>query len=69
MLARSFLLDPVAHAALLDAHAWSLYDINRLHDAAAAAGGAVALAERHGDRPDYVVEEVRAALAVATAAG
>jgi DNA-binding CsgD family transcriptional regulator/tetratricopeptide (TPR) repeat protein len=49
VLARSFLLDPVAHAALLDAHAWSLYNINRLHDAAAAAGAAVALAERHGD--------------------
>ena len=48
VLARSVLLDPVAHAALLDAHAWSLYNINRLHDAAAAAGAAVALAERHG---------------------
>ena len=49
VLARSVLLDPVAHAALLDAHAWSLYNINRLHDAAAAAGAAVALAGRHGD--------------------
>ena len=49
MLARSFLLDPVEHAALLDAHAWSLYNINRLHDAAAAAGAAVALAERQRD--------------------
>ena len=37
VLARSVLLDPVAHAALLDAYAWSLYNINRLHDAAAAA--------------------------------
>ena len=49
VLARSFLLDPVEHAALLDAHAWSLYNINRLHDAAAAAGAAVALAERQRD--------------------
>ena len=49
VLARSVLLDPVEHAALLDAYAWSLYNINRLHDAAAAARAAVALAERHAD--------------------
>ena len=42
------LLDPAEHAALLDAHAWSLYNVNRLHDAAAAAAAAVALADRHG---------------------
>jgi DNA-binding CsgD family transcriptional regulator len=50
VLARSALLDPVEHAALLDAHTWSLYNVNRLHDAAAAARAAVALADRLGDR-------------------
>ena len=50
VLARSALLDPAEHAALLDAHAWSLYNVNRLHDAAAAARAAVALADRLGDR-------------------
>jgi len=50
VLARSALLDPAEHAALLDAHAWSLYNVNRLHDAAAAARVAVALADRLGDR-------------------
>ena len=44
VLSRAALLDPAEHVALLDAHAWSLYNVNRLHDAAAAAGSAVALA-------------------------
>ena len=49
VLARPALLDPAEHAALLDAQAWSLYNVNRLHDAAAAAAAAVALADRQAD--------------------
>ena len=49
VLARPALLDPAEHAALLDAQAWSLYNVNRLHDAAAAATAAVALADRRAD--------------------
>ena len=49
VLDRPALLDPAEHAALLDAHAWSLYNVNRLHDAAAAAAAAVALADRQTD--------------------
>jgi DNA-binding CsgD family transcriptional regulator/tetratricopeptide (TPR) repeat protein len=50
VLSREALLPPAERAALLDAHAWSLYNVNRLHDAADAARAAVALAGGLDDR-------------------
>jgi DNA-binding CsgD family transcriptional regulator/tetratricopeptide (TPR) repeat protein len=48
------LLDPVALADLLEEHAWALYNVLRMQDAAAAAERALRLREQLDDRPALV---------------
>jgi DNA-binding CsgD family transcriptional regulator/tetratricopeptide (TPR) repeat protein len=54
VLAHPELLDPPVLADLLEEHAWALYNVLRMHDAAGAAQQGLELRERVGDRDALV---------------